>query len=214
VIPQHDRAELTIGVVRELRAHEPVQWPIVVVDDGSRFDAAEAVEGSCGDIRLLRQPHRGVTAAWNHGLSEVSTPLAILLNNDVTIDGAWVDALLRPLRESAALLSGAELRRERAVPAAVLERLGRSEFVAGWCWAFRTEDVRGLGGFDESLRMYFSDTDLQARLLARSGSEPAVVEELPLRHLEHRSTRMLKDRRALWQADRARFIEKWTGGRR
>ncbi|MBL8848070.1 MAG: glycosyltransferase [Planctomycetaceae bacterium] len=213
VIPQHGRAELTIGVVQAVRAQEPVRWPIVVVDDGSGKDAADAVARSCGDARLLRQSHRGVTAAWNHALRYVTTPLAVLLNNDVTITGTWVDALLRPLREGQAQLSGVELRRERSVPARVLGALGRCEFLAGWCWAFRMPDYRAVDGFDESLRLYFSDTDLQARLLAAAGTEAAVVAGLPLRHLGHRSTQQLADRRAQWQSDRALFIEKWSTNR-
>lgn len=212
IIPQHGQAELTIAVVRGLRRFERVRFPIVVVDDGSRPEAVALIEQSCGDVRLVRQPHLGVTAAWNRGLEQVATTFAVLLNNDVIVHGAWVDALVQPLREGSAALSGVELRRERAVSSTVLELLGRSEFLAGWCWAFRAADARGLGGFDESLRLYFSDTDLQARLLARTGrrSPPTVVRGLPLRHAGHATTRLLPDRVAMWQGDRARFIEKWT----
>jgi GT2 family glycosyltransferase len=136
----------------------------------------------------------------------------VLLNNDVEMAGAWVDTLLAPLRRQAATISGVEMRAERAVPPDVLARVGRCEFVAGWCWAFRRDEALEVGGFDESLRLYFSDTDLQARLLksAGAGSEPAIVSGLLLRHLGHRSTRMLPERRVIWEQDRRRFIQKWT----
>ncbi|MFO1091830.1 MAG: glycosyltransferase [Planctomycetaceae bacterium] len=211
VIPQRGRAELTVAVVRALRRFERQLWPIIVVDDGSATDAAHAVERACQDVCVLQQRHLGVTAAWNRGLRAVTTSFAVLLNNDVTISGAWVDALVAPLREETVVLSGVELRRECAVPAAVLERVGRNEFAAGWCWAFRAEDVHAIGGFDASLRFYFSDTDVQARLLQLETVAPiAIAKGLPLRHAGHRSMQSLPDRRALWEQDRQRFIDKWT----
>jgi len=212
VIPQHGRVGLSIAAIRALRSIEPVAWPIVVVDDGSPPPAAELVAQCCPEIRLLLQPHRGVTAAWNHALQAVTTPLVILLNNDVKIREPWVDRLLQPLRAGAAPLSGVELRPERALPPHVLAQLGRAEFVAGWCWAFLAEDARAIGGFDESLRMYFSDTDLQARLLRLRPNEcePAIIARLSIRHSGHASTRLLSNRRDLWERDRARFIAKWT----
>jgi GT2 family glycosyltransferase len=215
VIPQHDRTALTLSAVRALRRWEMRCWPIVVVDDGSNPIAAAELEQLSGDVVLLRQPHHGVTAAWNSALRHVGTPLVVLLNNDVLIEGAWVDRLVQPLRSSVCMLSGVELRHEQAVPPAVLDRLGRSRFVAGWCWAFRVSDFRALGGFDESLRLYFSDTDLQARLLGRASptADPVIVTSLSLQHLGHASTRSLTSRRAQWRADRARFIAKWMGDR-
>jgi len=216
IIPQHDCAELTLAAVRALRSRESQRWPIIVVDDGSSPGPAAELGQLPGDVQLLRQPHRGVTAAWNLGLRHVSTPLVVLLNNDVLIDGAWVDRLIEPLRLSSAVLSGVELRQERAVPAAILQRLGRTEFLAGWCWAFRAEAAREVGGFDSTLWLYFSDTDLQVRLLssAATAAELAVIGPLPLRHVGHASTRFLPGRSVQWHADRARFIAKWAGDRR
>lgn len=213
VIPQHDCTELTLAVVRGLRRCESCCWPVLVVDDGSCLESAAALAQLPDDVRVFRQPHRGVTAAWNRALEHVTTPIVVLLNNDVLIDGAWVERLIHPVRAGTATVSGVELREERAVPADVLVRVGRSEFVAGWCWAFRTSAARASGGFDPTLWLYFSDTDLQARLLANAGTAAAtaVVSDLPLRHLGHRSTRQLPGRSVQWRADRARFIAKWRG---
>lgn len=213
VIPQHDGAELTLAVVGAVQRHESVPWPVIVVDDGSNSDAADVVVRRQADVTVLRQPHLGVTAAWSRGLAAVTTPLVVLLNNDVHVAGPWVDCLSQPIRDRRARVCGVELRRERAVPRPVLRSLGRSDFAAGWCWAFRAEDVHSIGGFDASLRFYFSDTDLQARLLRSTtpGSGLVIVSDLPLRHVGHRSMRRLPDRRALWEQDRQQFIEKWAG---
>jgi GT2 family glycosyltransferase len=211
VIPQHERSELTLATVSALRRYESRDWPILVVDDGSSADAAAKLEQLPDGVAVLRQPHRGVTAAWNLGLQHVTTPIVMLLNNDVLIDGAWVERLSEPVRDGRVAVSGVERRRERAVPADLLQQIGRSEFIAGWCWSFRTADARAMGGFDPTLWLYFSDTDLQARLLRNA--DIAIVDGLPLRHLGHRSTRSLAGRGAQWRADRARFIAKWRSDR-
>jgi GT2 family glycosyltransferase len=213
VIPQHDRTELTLAVVRALLDWEAQRWPIVVVDDGSTPAAAAELEQVPSDVQLLRQPHRGVTAAWNLALSRITTPIVVLLNNDVLIDGPWVEQLIQPLQSGTAIVSGVERRTERAVPAGVLQHVGRNEFLAGWCWAFRIADAQQVGGFDPTLWLYFSDTDLQARLSegVRPPADFAVVADLPLRHIGHSSTRLLPGRSVQWHADRARFIAKWMG---
>jgi GT2 family glycosyltransferase len=213
VIPQHDRTELTLAAVRALRHWELERWPIVVVDDGSSPAAAAELEQLPKEVQLLRQPHRGVTAAWDLALRHITSPLVVLLNNDVLIEGPWVERLIQPLQSGTAIVSGVERRTECAVPAGVLQHVGRNEFLAGWCWAFRIADAQQVGGFDPTLWLYFSDTDLQARMSAdaRLSADFAVVADLPLRHIGHSSTRLLPGRGVQWHADRVRFIAKWMG---
>lgn len=211
IIPQHNRAELTIATVHALRRAESTAWPVIIVDDGSNPEAVAAVRSALPEVTLHEQAHHGVTRAWNAALRRSTTTYLVFLNNDVQITGAWVDALLEPLRTCSNLLSGVTLRRERAVPEWLLQRIGRSEFAAGWCFAVDRVAALAAGGFDERFRLYFSDTDFQARLLnsPQTRREPAVVERLPLRHAGHCSTRRLPSRREIWRQDRARFIRKW-----
>jgi GT2 family glycosyltransferase len=216
IVPQHNRPELTIACVQSLRAHERADWPVIVVDDGSCGDALNRTRAALSDAVILSQPHRGVTAAWNLGVRSVSTPFVVLLNNDVVATGPWVRQLLRPLLREEALLSGIELREERAVSPRVLSALGLRQFLAGWCFAFSARVFDAVGGFDERLRLYFSDTDFQARVIRDCGQENNRLifqTGLPLRHAAHRSTRDLSDRHAIWLRDRAQFIGKWTGRR-
>lgn len=240
IIAQHGRSEMTLGCLRSLREAEDVLWPVIVVDDGSPARYAAAIESAgIAGVRLVRQSRRGVTAAWNAGARNAQTPLLVFLNNDVVFDGPAISRLLAPLRKGPAVVSGVRLRRETALPAAVLRELPTEQFLEGWCLAVRREDFERAGGFDEAMRTWWSDTDLQARLLLErhgqvrhrkpdclakaaflaSGDRPAdcrllaAAPELPLRHLGHRTACRMPDRPTQWRNDRRVFIEKWSARR-
>lgn len=214
VVPQYGRAELTCACIASLRERERVPWPVIVVDDGSGPGCIESlVERRFPATRIVRQSHAGVTAAWNCGAAHVETPLIVFLNNDVLFDGPAVERLVAPVRDGRSLVSGIRLRREVALPGAVLRKLPTDRFVEGWCFAVATETLRRAGGFDPAMRVYWSDTDLQARLLREEPHRRealACQPELPLRHLGHRTAHRLAGRSAVWRADRAAFVAKWS----
>lgn len=214
VIPQFGRAELTCACIGSLRQHEAVLWPVLVVDDGSPAEDLRVLsQRHFAQTRVLRQEHTGVTAAWNLAVSQIETPIAVFLNNDVLFDGRAIERLAVPLRENAALVCGAAWRQERMLPPGVLQRLPTDRFLQGWCFAVRIETVRRLGGFDRSMRLYWSDTDFQARaMLATSAPDEPLVccPNLPIRHIGHGTADRVANRSATWRADRAAFIAKWS----
>ena len=226
IIPQYGRFELTRRCLASIRE----ELPIVIVDDGSPEDPGDLVK-SPGSVSLVRQPRRGVTAAWNAGLRFVETEFVVFLNNDVVADGPFVERLIAPLIDRRAWMTGVRMRTERLLPATVLRSLPVTRFLEGWCFAVRTELLRALGGFDERMRVYWSDTDLQLRVVAHQRALRAndgeywsdgvlewcvdrhalmAVDELPLRHDGHATARGLANRRALWRADREVFLRKWS----
>ena len=215
VIPQRNGAALTLACIESLRATDPVCWPVIVVDDGSDAVEREGVE-RCGvaGVRVIAQEGRGVSAAWNRGAELAATPLIVFLNNDVLFRGPAVGRLVRAI-DLGALVAGARRRIERRLPERVLAQLPTRTFLEGWCFALRRDDFVRVGGFDEAMRVYWSDSDLQCRLLktaGRDGRSLVCVERLSVRHLGHRTTRQLVERRAQWKADRKVFIEKWRDG--
>lgn len=212
VIPQLGRADLTLQCLAGLFRHEPDASEVLVVDDGSPDDSADIVEQCApGPVTVLRTRPQGVTAAWNRGLAAATKRWVVLLNNDVLIHGPWLKSLLQPLRDRTALIAGARWRTERMLPQSLLHQSPATRLLEGWCLALGRETWQRLGGFDSSLRLYWSDTDFQWRAVQKLGDNALhAVDDLPLEHLGHRTTRQSPEHRATWHADRQRFLEIWT----
>lgn len=217
VIPQFQQAGLTRECIAALRRCEGRRWSVLVVDDGSDVGERDlrGWGGLAGEgVRFLSVRHRGVTAAWNAGITVADAEFLVLANNDVVWNGPVLEALLEPLRQGRCLVSGVEWRRERCLPASLARTAASTRFVAGWCWAFSKQTWRDLRGFDSRLELYFSDTDFQWRLqqseLARKVPTPLVVQRLPIVHLQHQTAHRLPDQRRQWERDHQRFQEKWS----
>jgi len=215
VIAQHGQPHLTMACLQTLRRHHGEEPPVVLVDDGSRpGDLEQVLLAGVANLQVVRRPHRGVTAAWNAGAARCTADVLIFLNNDVVTTGVWVDRLAALLRDDCVAIAGVERRRERRVDRKVLDGLPSTEFAAGWCFAVRRNDFEAMRGFRTALRLYFSDTDLQSRLLlARGvGREGIATDSLPLQHLGHATTSTCANRQTQWSADRRRFQRLWRRG--
>jgi GT2 family glycosyltransferase len=209
VIPQRGHVDLTVACVEGLRVHEGRGVEIVVVDDGTEGDwrATQTTLEGLG-VRVVAQAAAGVTAAWNRGWKESRGGIVVFLNNDVRIEGAFVDRLRVPLAERAAHVAGVEWRWEGTAPGGAIPGW---MCLAGYCFAVRRDWLSERGGFDERMRVYWSDTDAQWE--ARQAGEAAALVRVEtagaVRHLGHRTAREMPGRRGVWRGDREAFLGKW-----
>ncbi len=221
VIAQYGQWDLTLNCLATLqRHHAPTVAQIVLVDDGSpQAECRRQLQMQATGCEVLVLPqNQGVTAAWNVGsrllLHDPAVDVLVFLNNDVTTLGPWLERLSYPIRFGGAKMSGVTWRQERRLPLSVLQQLPTQRFLTGWCFAVQRAAFLELGGFDPRLQLYFSDTDLQCRLLQQNLSpknDPLwVVDELAVRHGGHRTTRQVVDRSAQWERDQRRFVSKWS----
>lgn len=204
IIPQFNHAELTIHAVESLRKHDPQLWPVLIVDNGSQPDQLRQLhDQNWKNVSILSLSHSGVTRAWNAGLLSAQTQFAVLLNNDTVTRGPWINRLLEPLRAGTHSLSVPEVRREHLLNPP-------QEVPSGWCFAVSIRAYQQVGGFDEAMSIYFSDTDFFLRMEERFHSSPwAVVAALPVTHLGHRTAHRLPNQPQQWRADRERFLFRW-----
>ena len=213
VIPQYNHAELTCACIGSLRKHETKPWPIFVVDDGSTPESRQVVESMRFlATRIIEQNHQGISTAWNHGARKAGSRYLVFLNNDVLFHGPVIERLIQPLRDEASLISGVATRRESNLPPSIMKTIVTNSFLQGWCFAMSAETFHSLGGFDETLSVYWSDTDFQMRLRCKFGVKGNLifcVADLPLRHLKHQTAHSLQHHRDLWRKDRETFMAKW-----
>jgi len=221
IIPQRGETELTLNCIEGLRRFDTRDWRIIVVSDGCPED--ERIRLNCefendSLVTVLNRSHAGVTASWNAGIECAESEFLVLLNNDTVCRGDWGEALRKPVLENRAWISGVQTRIEPEVKRfRGCQGLSGNVF-EGWCLAFCKRTWEILQGFDESLTMYWSDTDFQLRGAMLFGSwnwlSEGLVQGLPLRHLGHRtahSSELLSESRSAWGSDRRVFRRKWRG---
>lgn len=123
------------------------------------------------------EENAGFSRASNVGLRLATTDAVLFLNNDIAATGRdWA----QPIREALepGVLVGCRLRFDEHGDVDGMSL----PYLDGWCLAGMTDDLRDLGGFDESFHepAYYSDNDLcfRARLAGM------VLREVPvgLRH--------------------------------
>lgn len=142
--------------------------PVLVIDNGSDPPLPNGV-------RLY--DNSGFSHACNVGLWLVQTSAVLFLNNDIAATAAdWLDPILEALEPG--VLVGAQLRNDPhgdvdGVPMPYLD---------GWCLAGMTDELRELGGWDESYDepSYFGDNDLSLR--ARAAGMTLREARVPLHH--------------------------------
>ena len=168
VIPTHDRVDLLPETVASVLAERTVALQVIVVDDASS-DGTPAWLAAQDDPRLEHHrlsPGRGGSGARNVGLEHCRAEHVLFLDDDDTMEPGAVPALLDALRRQADAVrsvgahrvfgEGVRSRRASHPRVPLLRRTWREE-LAQWnmppgAMLWRTEVVRRLGGWDESLR--------------------------------------------------------------
>lgn len=86
VMPVWNRALVTAAAIESVLAQTFVNWELVIVDDGSTDRSREVVSRFLHDprIRLLAEPHAGVSAARNRALREARGEFVAYLDSDNT----------------------------------------------------------------------------------------------------------------------------------
>ncbi|HHK41634.1 MAG TPA: glycosyltransferase family 2 protein [Planctomycetaceae bacterium] len=97
VIPTFNRAEMLRTAVRSVQAQT---WPnveIIIVDDGSTDNTDRVVRSlscSLGNVRFVRQPHRGHGASRNAGLEMARGEWVLFLDDDDLLEPRCIETLL------------------------------------------------------------------------------------------------------------------------
>lgn len=95
LIPAYNEAS---RVGRVIAVAHQAGLPVVVVDDGSSDGTAEAARKAGADWVLIQQPNQGKGPALARGLSQITTPLVLLLDADlVDLTPQHLQAMLEPV---------------------------------------------------------------------------------------------------------------------
>lgn len=198
VIPAYRRAGVIRRAIDSVLRQVDDGVEIVVVDDGSddgTADAAEAVRDH--RVRVLRKPHRGVSAARNIGLHTARGTYVAFLDSDDEVLPGWFEQVRSAAASDVALWSCAvEWHNEDGtVRIETPHRLGAAFggitalFLAG-AFAARRDLLQQVGGYIDGLR-HGENTALGMRLgdaIAKAQSR-SISDATPLVRLHTRARR-------------------------
>lgn len=85
IIPTYQRAHLLHETIHSVLNQTRQADEIIVVDDGSTDNTADAIKVFAGKVRYIRQANKGVSAARNTGILNATTDLIFFLDSDDTL---------------------------------------------------------------------------------------------------------------------------------
>lgn len=194
IIPAFNVAAYLGEALESVRNQSFTDYEVIVVDDGSPDDVAGVCRPFLDDPRfsMVRIENAGLAGARNHGISLARAPLIALLDGDDRYRPDYLARMITKLGEhpeaafvtcdaiSFGTLAHDGERFSDRYPQdepITLERLLRREgAVFGLC-TVRTEALRAVGGYDQSLRSS-EDLDLWLRLLTTGATGRLVAEPL------------------------------------
>lgn len=194
VIPVYNRADTIGRTLASIDAQTMQPATLVLVDNASR-DASLSILNQWAAthecVTVATQPRPGAPAARNRGLEEVRTPYVMFFDSDDVMLPGHVEEFDRALRDNPGIdivgrdivtrfLDGSERRLYfKAGPDAMFHHMFRGSLSTARFVA-RTELVRAVGGWDESLKGW-DDFELGVRLLLTRptlldiGGKPSVI---------------------------------------
>jgi Glycosyl transferase family 2 len=218
VIATYNSAATVGRAIESALAQTRPAFELIVVDDGSTDDTAQVVEGYGVQVTYLRAEHRGVAAARNHALGVARGEFFAVLDADDSYHPERIEALteLATARPDLALLcTDAELEVDGRVVgrfeqtcAFEVDAQRAAIFERCFCpWpAARLSALRGVGGFDESLR---SGSDWECAIRLIHGGETAGLVAEPLYTYRVLSDSLTGDRVATLR-DRVHFLGRFA----
>jgi GT2 family glycosyltransferase len=164
---------------------------LILVDNASSDGSADFVQQRWPQARLIRNAiNRGFAAASNQGAGQAAGDILVFLNQDTRVLPGWLAGLSVPLEQEPGIglvtsklllmsrpeqiqmcgqdihFTGFTFGRGFLCPSSEYSQPEAVSAVAGASFAIRRRLWEQLGGFDESLFMYYEETDLcwRARL--------------------------------------------------
>ncbi len=229
VVLSWNTLELTRRCLRSVLGRDHgLALEVIVVENASHDGSAAMVEREFPAARLLKNgKNEGYARGNNQGIALARAPLVLLLNSDTEVrDPAEGPGTLRTLVE---FLRFPGLAVGFLYDSWFERRFGRGKSVRryfmedfdhlhdadvdqppGACLLLRRDLLARIGGFDESLFLFFNDVEL-CRAVADAGCRIRYLARPEVLHHVGRSTAQFKDVVAEWVVNRVRYYRKRHG---
>lgn len=218
VVLAWDNLHYTRGFVESVRQHTDVPYELIIVDNGSAWEAANYA-AAAADTAVMNEQNNGFALGMNQGLAVAKGRYVAFCNNDTVLPPGWASKLLETARAhpQAGLVVPAltEARNTRTVrtepgtdvevlppfsapPAAVIYLMPKDVVLDVGRWGEEYEVASG-EDVDLAFKVWVNDLDI------------VYDQRVLIAHIGKGSASRLDDWQALWARNRRRFLDKWMG---
>lgn len=218
VVLAWDQLVYTQRCVESIRRHTDAPFELIIVDNGSAWDA-RAYAAAAGDVSVLNSSNHGFAAGMNQGLAESRGEYVAFLNNDTELPERWARFLTETAQShpNAGIVVPAvtEARNPRTVRATAGHR---TEILdpfepppAGVMYFMRTDVARELGGWGEEFQVA-SGEDVDLAFKVWVNDLDVVFDSRVLVDHVGKGTAAVKlpNWRELWDQNGRILLAKWT----
>ena len=218
VVLAWDNLDLTSAFVDSIRRNTDVRYELVIVDNGSRAEAA-AFARSAADHAILNDENLGFARGMNQGLEAARGELVAFCNNDIEVPREWAARLVETMRSHPkagivvpALTNAPNPVTVRSGPGTAIEVLEPfSAPPAGVLYLMRRDMVHALGRWEEEYEIASGeDVDLCFKVWVND-LDIVFDQRVLVDHVGHATASRLDDSQQLWATNRQRFLAKWMG---
>jgi glycosyltransferase involved in cell wall biosynthesis/GT2 family glycosyltransferase len=216
VVPAWDNLPYTQLFVESVRQHTDVPYELVVVDNGSQWEAAHYAEAAA-DVSVMNATNLGFARGMNQGLEVARGSYVAFCNNDTILPPGWASKLIETAEANPraaivvpALTAARNEATVRAEPGEAIEVLDPfSAPPAAVVYVARAELVRALGAWGEEYEIASGeDVDLCFKVWVND-LDIVYDQRVLVDHVGKGSASRLDDWEDLWARNRRRFLEKW-----
>lgn len=194
IVPAYNVAPFLGEALQSLKNQRFSDFEVIIIDDGSPDDVRGVCQPFLSDprFRMVRIDNSGLSGARNHGVSLARTALVSMLDGDDCYRPDYLEKMVAKMAQhpeavfatcdaisfGATAMAGERFsdRYPQDEPITLTRLLNREVTVFGLC-TIRTEALRAVGGYDQSLRSS-EDLDLWLRLLGTGATARLVAEPL------------------------------------
>jgi len=218
VVPAWDNLRYTQQFVESVRRNTSVPYELVIVDNGSHWEAANYAR-TAADNAVLNDSNLGFARGMNQGFAVARGRYVAFCNNDTVLPPRWAEQLLETARSHPhaavvvpAITSARNPVNVRQIPGAEIELIPPfSAPPAAVVYVIPAEILTQLGGWGEEYEIA-SGEDVDLCFKAWVNDLDVVYDQRVLvEHVSKASASQLDDWKGLWARNRRRFLDKWMG---
>ncbi len=213
-----DNLPYTQDFVESVRQHTDVDYELIIVDNGSAWEAANYA-AAAADTSVLNEHNLGFAKGMNQGLAVARAPYVAFCNNDTVLPPGWASTLVQTARDHPdagivvpALTAANNADTVRTEPGDEVVVLPPFSAPPGAViYLMPTDVVNGLERWGEEYEVASGeDVDLAFKVWVND-LDIVYDQRVLVDHVGKGSASRLDDWKGLWARNRQHFLDKWSG---